>query len=234
MKRFFQLCVVAVTLALVALYLTGETDFEWQEHAAIQAKGFQRPSKGSLGSASMLPAARDRVRDESFIDPEQVALEKANEYLKSHREEWHIQSFHELRSEMETSPLGHSVRYDVYQDGIPVLASAILVQIDLRGNASATIDYQAIEKIDLANAKMMPFEEALNNLSDKFGEDPAVPATPRKVILINRTTQQAPFGELAYLVSVIDKTHGTPLELVLRASDGQVLKKVFGRSEIRR
>jgi len=227
-KHFLKLIFIAITISLVAILFMSESQLPNTTDASRQA----RPQMGSVASSVLFPLQRPAAHSTlSDIASPQSALEEANAYLSAHRAEWHIQKYHELRPRLTTTPLGSTIRYDVFQSGVPVLGIPIILHVDLTGKINADLYYRPIGEVNISNPSVMTSEDVLNTVADKFSEDPAVGSNPSKVIIAN----QASSGDLAYAVPVLDKESGnTPVEVFLRASDGQILRKVRGRGEFGR
>lgn len=230
---------ILVLICLVALIAGGIFVFRGEEEMITkEVSEFVEPSAPSVGDRikSMFkpPAKEEDVPQASTptysgSDP----VEVTREFLNAHREEWKLQTYHELRPVEHRTPLGSQVKYAVYQDGIPIVGLAI----DFRLAANLQIlevdnRYQSLERLDLDSLQILNEEEISETaLGKQYRPDPGVSNQFSKVLVVV-PGQNTP--ELAYVAAVREQTldsKSRPVKLLLRATDGQILKKSFSRAE---
>lgn len=221
MRRF--LLILAVSAALYV----GHQEFE--EYVKVNSSPLQREAiAASVQTLAEIPrttSSTAEVGERMGLTPLQVA----EQYFNAHREEWKLQPHHEFRPVEFKTPLGTKIKYSTYQDGVPVLNLDISLQIE-RDNSVGAVEnkYIPIEKAELKK-KEMKVEELLPLVSERYTsvEEPKTLTTPVIVVVPGSTSPQ-----VAYLLSVKDKARKEgPVEILFRASDGQVLGKNKPRSE---
>lgn len=157
--------------------------------------------------------------------------EAADLFVEAHREEWKIQSHHELRSEVSRSPLGSSVHYDVYQDGIPVVGVGIDIRLDRELRVvDVENGYRPLEKADTSVAQL-PVEQIVKEAGDRYAYRAEGPVETTSRILFASEAMTSP--ELAVVVPLIKQTDKgvQSYQVVFRATDGQFLGRTKSRSE---
>jgi hypothetical protein len=157
-----------------------------------------------------------------------TALEVAKNYLEAHRQEWNLQSYHDFRPVEFHTPLGSKVKFSVYQGEVPVVDMGIQIEIGRDLSVLAVQNgYQPIAKADFSERRLNA-DQILQKNSDRYdAEGPVKLSQP--VLFVRPGSRE---GELAYLVPVHDKAEAhRALQILFRASDGQVLTKAFSRSE---
>lgn len=170
---------------------------------------------------------------EGDVSSEASLIELARTYLEAHNDEFKVQPHHQLKGHLFTSPIGNTVRFDVYQDGLPLFETFIDVEIDgQRQISSVTSHYDAFPRVDTQRAKILSQEEIQSKLSSRYvvktGETPSMMLLP---------TGQGRDVEIVYVMQFTDREisgrnpMGNHVQLLLRASDGQILKKSFARVE---
>ncbi len=170
---------------------------------------------------------RDTSRVPTSVHPMELNSENpaviANEYLTSKKEEWKIQPYHELRTSEVKLPLGTKITYSVFQDGVAIPGQEIQIVISKRGKIlSIDNQYQALEKADpLAS----DYSTVLKRAKEKFE---VVNEEPNEVLLYVVPGIQKP--AYAYPITVKSKK-GIKEELLIRASDGEVIAKAVSRKE---
>lgn len=159
-------------------------------------------------------------------DPFMVLAERQ---LEEHRRDWNIQSYHELRPEVTRDPLGATVVYQIYQDGIPVGGMTIRMrfsreqQLEQVDNGYRPIEYLSVKDAGSPAQTMDAYRGSASG--NVFG-------------LLENQEQVAPViwvseaGEssIAYGLRAMDK-HRRPVTVFARAGDGQVLSVAYARQE---
>ena len=217
--------------AVIAIGILAFLDFKEQERDEVshrvRPRGFEVRRQAGLGSWGV--PGRTTVRAITVDSP----LEIAEQYLRSHTEDLGLRPYHEFRPTVFQNPLGARVSYQVYQDGLPVVGSELRLQIG-RNQDVIDIDnrYVAIEKVQVREADYLT-QTQLQELVrvSNYLPDPSVGTDPSRVIF---PLPGSTSGELAYVVSAREPAGSRrPVQILLRATDGQVLGKTFSRMEFR-
>ncbi len=226
-KRLFQLGFVAALVSGIVIFFMSESPLDTSQTDAQDS----RPKMGAVGAAIQIPAHRissnnDFAAVQNQIPSVQSPLATADIYLRAHLSEWHVLDYHELRPEPTVTALGTTVKYQVFQDGIPVVDMSIVVHVLANGNVTAESSYQPIPRVD-PSATGMEFEDIIRNFSDQFSENSDADAQSNRVIALDHSLGR-PIGQLAYQAFLLDRDSGNPVEVVFRATDGQILRKTPG------
>lgn len=167
------------------------------------------------------PISRNLTLEEGQSVPQRT-IDLTNFYLEKHRRDLNLQPYHEFRPAYFGSPDSSYVRYDVYQDGIWVWDMHLIFTVNEKGEITQkNIQYSPIEKLyfnvkDFENLKeVLPEKYKIKTLSE-----------PTKVIFTETSDPT-----IAYVVEAIEKQSKKPLQLIVRATDGLVLKKIRKRAE---
>jgi hypothetical protein len=158
-------------------------------------------------------------------------LEIAEKYLKDHAEEMGLKDYHEMRASVFQTPLGAKVSYQVFQDGIPVVGSEIRLQIG-RDQTVMDVDnrYLPVERVEISGVSALSSAQVQDLMQvSNYLPDPSVGGDPAQVIFPVPGPHRA---ELAYVVAAREPSGlRRPVQVVLRAADGQVLGKNVSRME---
>ena len=160
--------------------------------------------------------------------------EVADNYLKKHRETFNIQPFHAPRSEVFRSPIGSKVRYTFTQSGLPIIGMEIQIRMDSNLVVEkVTNNYRPLKKVDLESLDSLS-QETMREIaeSNQYEEDLGGAKREYNRVLVPVSGSDTP--EVAFVAPVKERLPGNrtrPVQLLLRASDGQVLKKSFSRAE---
>ena len=122
--------------------------------------------------------------------------EIADNYLNNHREEWHIQEYHQLRSELHASPVETTVIYRVYQVQYPVLGMKIAIHIAKNFEVTSVDNtYRPVRKVDISQEPFLSAEEIIERIPPRFIADAATAAKAASVLYVPSSGDEP---ELAY------------------------------------
>ena len=148
--------------------------------------------------------------------------EVADNYLNSHREEWHVQDYHQLRSELHASPVETTVIYRVYQDQYPVLGMKIAIHIAKNFEVTSVENtYRPVRKVDVSHEPFLSAEEIIERIPPRFVADGSTAAKAASVLYVPSSGDEP---ELAYTMPLQEEgATPQPVHLLLRAADGELL-----------
>jgi hypothetical protein len=174
---------------------------EWgQDHAAPVGEASPEPP-----SSSFLASAK-RVADA---------------FLRDHQEQWQIRPYHDLRGTESPSPSGGAtVKYEAYQDGIPILGSEISIEVTKDLQVSTFNNgYRPVARADLGQA-VLSSDEVIDSVTDRYLPENDVRA-PSNVLVPNSQGE----AELAYMIPMRTRSEdgGMHLQMLFRAADGREL-----------
>jgi len=175
-----------------------------------------------------LPKPRPAISQEGasvMSSPREIA----EEYLVQHRDSLRLQPHHELRPEVYETPIGSTVRYGVFQDGLPIVGIGIEIQLD-RDLAITRVnnEYRPLKKADLSEP-MLTQEDVLEKVSSRFVTDSDRVAQSSSLLYVEPGSDQP---SLAYSVPVREMgKRSRSMQVLVRASDGQILRKSFSRAD---
>lgn len=220
MRRLF-----VVSAIVLAIYIAVE---EFQDYVTLNKKTASAQTALEKNSQLAVPTIQLPVRTITSTKSEKSPIEVADAYLKEHRELWKVQAFHELRPVEFRTPLGTKVKYSVFQNNIPIVDMGIEIQIDRTMNVTDVLNnYRPLEKAS-ATRPALTMEEIVGRNADRYELEASNIQSPP--VYFARPGNSSP--ELAYLVSVKDKLQDSrPVQILFRASDGQVLSKSVARAE---
>lgn len=161
------------------------------------------------------------IADLPAADPIAVATQ----ILEAHRATWELRDYHSFEAEAYTNPLSTLVRFQVYQGKVPVLGMNIEIELDRDLKTKrVTPLYKAIEKLE-TTPTLAP--QLVSRISTRYETslESLVKASP--VIYYNPDVGSA---ELAFVVRTVDKQLARPAQILVRAADGQILKKNYPRA----
>lgn len=216
MRRLF-----VVSAIMLAIYISFE---EFRDYLNVNRKTTSIAA-GQLASPLMqLPVRAPSSTENIKKSPTDIA----NEYLSGHKALWKIQPFHALHPVEFRTPLGTKVKYSVFQGEVPIVDMEIEIQLDRNLNVSnVQSNYRPLEMAAVKNPALSA-EDIVNRNSDRYETEGEAKLTPP--VLFARPGNATP--ELAYLVSVRDKSQASrSVQILFRASDGQVLSKSVSRAE---
>lgn len=155
-------------------------------------------------------------------------LEVTRKYLDDHREELQLQEHHALKPEEYRSPLGSSVRYQVYQEGLPVIGVSIGFRLDRNLRiVEVENEYRPLEKADL-NEPAMPPAQLAEEAAERYGLVADAAGVDSGRVLYAHPASLKP--QVAVTVPMKEPTkHGRGVLMLLRASDGQLLQRTYSR-----
>lgn len=148
--------------------------------------------------------------------------EIADNFLGNHREEWHIQEYHQLRSEVHASADETTVTYRVYQDQYPVLGMKISVHVAKNFEVTSVDNtYRPVRKVDISREPFLSAEEIIERIPPRFVADGSTAAKAASVLYVPSSGDEP---ELAYTMPLNeDGPTPQPVHLLLRAADGELL-----------
>lgn len=223
--------------AVMALAILAVLDFKDQKEEAarkVRPRGFEVRRHSGVGGWNV---ASHETQSPTVEVPPVAAIESpeeiARKYLEDHGEELGLRSYHEMRPSIFQTPLGARVTYQVFQDGVPVIGSEIRLQIGRNHNVMDLDNrYVPLERVDLSAHGGLDHGQVqeLMRISN-YLPDPSVGDEPARVLYPVPGTNRA---ELAYVVSAREPSGSRrPIQVLLRASDGQVLGKNVSRAEFK-
>lgn len=227
MKKWLLFLAIAIA-ASVMVYLEQQSS----EGGSV-GDASSRSGAIKLGGHVSLPT--DRANVESIPVVGRTALEVTRNYIDLHRDEWKIQSHHELVGEEFQSPLGSRVRYSIYQEGLPVFGLGIAFRLnpDLQ-ILEVENEYRPLEKADLQGPQL-GVTEIVQDASKRyrFVADGNLANSTAKVLFAH-PAESTP--SLAIVIpmkeSVTEKgKRSRGFQMMFRARDGQLLQRTASRAE---
>jgi len=216
MKKWLLFLAIAIGVTLFILF---------------QAQSGRGPSQIGQGLSPMKAQMRvTRAAAAGFPQYEgRSAREVADKFIEAHRETWQIQAHHELRGDVTDSPMGSRVHYEVYQDGMPVIG----LGIDIRLNRDLEVvdvenGYRPLEKADL-NGRQLPVEEIVKETSERYKMQPDGEIADAESLKILFASEASTSPEVALVLPLRKGLQS--YQVVIRASDGQLLGRTKSRSE---
>lgn len=204
-------------------------------HLDQQIKRSQNPRKrASLGSIQLPAARRGEFSAAAEIVPEEPgdsALEIANEYLSQMKVEFGIMPYHDLSPQVSKNPLGTRIRYSISQNGVPIHGYNLWLTVDAKtgsiDESANDLKYEPVDEIDLDLEEYLDRDELIETLNtDTF--HPAQNQKIRKVLFV---PPQSPAPVMAFVVQGRDPRRNSNIQIMVRASDGQILRKYYSRKE---
>ncbi len=234
MKKFL---VFGAVLALAILAVLDFKEQKTQEaERRLRPRGFEMRRQAAVGSWNL--PARESANVEEATAPANdrpVAAEDTpqaitDRYLMEHGEELGLKPWHEMKPSVFQTPLGARVTYQVFQDGLPILGAELRMRLGRDNVVHLESQYLPFERADvnpvsaIGTAQVQDLMKASNYLPD-----PSVGTEPARILIPVQGTNRA---ELAYVVSAREPGGSRrPVQILLRASDGQVLGKNYSRME---
>jgi Zn-dependent metalloprotease len=178
--------------------------------------------------AALAPIDLPKARDEAMIhssfesEPSVNVAQIADNFLREHRDEWQIQSYHELRPDVLAQ--GTQVKYAVYQNGIPIEGMEITLNLSKDHKIeSVTNGYHPVARVEVDESAVMPAEEIAAQLSDRYNVQAITFSQAQKVFFYQPDIEEV---ELAYKLPLVPRENsGSPVvEAMIRVSDGEILK----------
>jgi hypothetical protein len=150
---------------------------------------------------------------------------------ESLRKIWGIQAYHQILREEFQSPLGASRVYRFSQGGVPIVGMLIRVSRDISGQVREEENtYRSIPELALNSTEMESRALEIKAHSLNGGRyEPSHFELSSAVIFVRKNLTE---GQLAFALSAKDHGQdGGRVQLLVRASDGKVIQKTFGRKE---
>ncbi len=215
MKKLFSLFLVIAVAAYIWQLKNNMTAFSnmLEEQFAISQK-----------HKTALRIDRNLAQVEFPASDNRSPLEIARELISDKKTEWNLQPYHEMRAEEVSTPIGTRVTYSFFQDNLPLQGQSIQIIVSKRGKIlSIENNYKPLERAEIQG---VDFSEVIARLKDKFEvtdadkiHDPVLYPVPG----LNKP-------ELAYPLT-IKSAKGPEKEVLVRASDGEILLKTPARKE---
>jgi len=138
------------------------------------------------------------------------------------------QEYHEVQRESFDSPLGKTIVYSFSQEGIPIVGMAIRMRQESNGTlVEEENTYRPIPKIPV-NRQVL--EEQANQIKETSSRYDLSSLSPESLVILIR--EGIDEGELAFTATSTDKLRSNhPVQVVVRADDGKILRKSFSRKE---
>lgn len=227
MRKYFFLMMIAT-----AVYLGIQ---EFRNEAGLisdqaQIESVPGPSAPQLAAVPPGPRLPGLTTSEEAVSEDPV-IRAAQNYLLKHKDELNLQDHHHLRPQVFSSPLGSTVRFDVYQDGLPLLGAYIDVEMDAdRQISSMTSHYEPYERVETETKEVLSMEEIRTKLPVRYGS--LAGEAPSLMLLPSGAGSNV---ELVYVMRFSDKEqNGRPVQILFRATDGQILRKSMARTEFQK
>ncbi|MBI4404908.1 MAG: hypothetical protein HY537_12140 [Deltaproteobacteria bacterium] len=179
--------------------------------------------KTSAKLALAIPQARPLAgltTEHKTVDPFSP-MQIAEQYLQAHREDFNIQSYHELRPELRRTPLSTHVHFSVYQDNVWISGVGLTIEVDPSNGQITSVDnrYRPFAKIEL-HQNLLPPQEVIQEAALLLGHSPANLSVGSTIIF----TANEP--EPAYIVH----SRQDSSQMVFSASSGQLLSRSVPRN----
>lgn len=158
--------------------------------------------------------------------PEEVA----ERYVDLHREVWGLKEYHRLHPTVFRTPLGTRINYAVYQGQVPILGMEVRIQIDrFLKVAKVENEYRPLARIDIPENLPKVEELVDRHLDEVFELDRRAGVSDAPVLVPVRGSDEP---VLAFVIPAKEKTNRRrPVQLLLRADDGQILRRSVSRAE---
>lgn len=227
MRKYFFLVVM-----LLAIYLGIQevAQIGMTPQISESAPDISHGSIAPLGAAKLaLPHARSEQEPSMKKGTGDPTIDAAQAYLLEHKGEFNLQEHHDFRPHVFTNPLGSTVRFDVFQDGLPLLGAYIDVEMDAnRDISSVTSHYEPYPRVDTANKEVLSMEEIRVKMPERYG---SIAGEAPSLMLLPGVAGGGEL-ELVYVMRFADKEmNGRPVQILFRATDGQMLRKSVARAE---
>lgn len=197
-----------------------ETEAPVRDLASFGAVGF--PTRDEAPAAAPAPAPLFVPIPARATSPRLVA----EDYLEERKRAWGVQDYHELKGDVYESPTGVGMKYQVYQDNLPIVGMEIALDFNPDNSVrSLENGYRPVRKADLT-APMLTQSEILQRQGDRFKLDEESTAGVSQVLFLPMGSD---IPEVSYVMPVTE--NGRASQVVFRASDGQILARQQSRSE---
>lgn len=158
--------------------------------------------------------------------PEEVA--KA--YIDLHRSEWGIKNYHRLHPTVFRTPMGTRINYAVYQDQIPIIGLGVRIHVDRNLRVKEVEnEYRPLSRVDVPDDLPKPRDLAAKTFEDYYDVDEGAGLSEAPVLVpVNGSDKPV----VAFVIPARERTRRRrPVQLLLRADDGQVLRRSVSREE---
>lgn len=224
MKKYRLHLLVLALFWLVGFYISEPAEtLEVAEAAPVLRK-----------EASLMPLALPGPR-QCDTNPEPVvtlsadeAHRKAEAYFQANKEKWELQTYHAYSTQESRTPLFTEYIYNFSQGALPIVGMRIRLKVDYKGNLEEIENtYRPIPEVDIDGERRLTVPEAVEMSPHRYEAKAQVTAS--SIIFVREGSSE---GEIAYTLPVTDRLmEARTGQLVLRASDGQVLSRSFAHSE---
>ncbi len=154
--------------------------------------------------------------------------EAAQSFLEEKKREWGIREYHELRPTTYETPLSTKVKYSAYQDGLPIIGSEIMLEVNQDRKVSVMENnYVPLKKADL-NQATLTYQTILDKSPAKYQLDNTMATGVSRILYVVPGSDEP---EMSYVMAVKESGTGPTENLVFRAADGMVLGRQVPRSE---
>lgn len=184
------------------------------------------------GSAASLPQPRkvayEVTSQQHLVSTEDSVLLKANKYLEDHKEELHLQPFHDIEKSVSTTPLGSTVVFTFSQGGLPIVGMSIRIKMDLQSQITDVENtYIAFPKVDFSKDDLLQPSDVVKYLPSRFVLDEVAGFQPaRQLMNLEGASELTP----AYVIRTRDRDDNLkPITLLINAVNGELLYKVRAR-----
>lgn len=198
---------------------------EPEAHRVLASAGIQMPSLSDT-PALFRPSAAAPVFSPTAGSPLSAQL-SAEQYLEERKKSWGVQDYHELKATVYESPTGQSVKYQVYQDNLPIVGMEIALEFN-PDHSVRTIEngYRPLRRVDLTQPTLSQ-DEVIKAQGGRYTLDETSTAGVASVLYLPSGSD---VPELSYVMPVRE-ADGRSAQLVFRAADGQVLGRQTSRAE---
>lgn len=193
-----------------------------------------QPTRLAFGGLQTLPERRRlnmiEIKDskESTQDP----LEVAKQYLAAHDGEVQLQAHHRLQPTLFKNPLGSKVKYSIYQGKLPIIGLDIGIGLSREMEVrSFENGYRPLNRLDVKSLYVLDTKGIVDRLPSQRYQAQVNADEMLTKVLVAIPGRDTP--ELAYVVSAkeVGEAKDRPVQLLVRATDGLVLKINYARSE---
>ncbi|MCB0416361.1 MAG: hypothetical protein KDD39_01845 [Bdellovibrionales bacterium] len=223
MKPYRYIVLSLSTLALMYYLSQGENHI-----TEIRAR------RDVASTAVQIPISAE-TNVEEWVRPVGVTpLEVAQDFLKKNKEILKLRDYHELRPQVMQAPIRTTVRYSVYENGFPVVGLDLSIQMDRYMNLVRVINnYRPLKPSDFSQLNTIRPQSAASLLPVRYHVEASSLRKNEPILYATTTTKRA---ELSYVLDVVDRAPmgnraNSPKQIVVRASDGQVLRTSLPRRE---
>jgi hypothetical protein len=203
--------------------------FQWeqgpQEENSLVEMDFA-PREAAVAAIPIKRAPESAPTEQAWIGT--TAEETAHRYVEMMREGWGVQTYHDLRSESQESPLGTSFKFSVYQGDYRIHGMEINLRVTNNQEVKdVNFQYRPVPEADVKQ-QLPATEELIDMVAQRY--EPVSENTTALLYVPRNVDDMPPVPAVAMTVK---NKKGETVQGIFRATDGQVLDLTKGRLEIR-